>query len=754
MSTVIGNLHAVLGLDSSTFQKGLNDSTSGLKKIGGATTDVQRSMNSFQATLRGIGAAFGALGLAMSVRGLANMADGWSDLQSRVGLAVGDMDKAGSVMQRLSDIADRTYSSLNQTAEGFLQNATTLRDLGLSTAQALDYTEALNNAMVVSGAKGDQATRVQSALSNAMALGALRGDNLNTILTAGGRVAELLAEEMGVTTLELRKLGQQGKLTGDVILRALIGNMELLRDEAEEMPATIGDAFVRIGNAMLRLVGSFDQFFGASETVAGVLIKLSENLARLMSYVAAAVIGFGTHYVAALVRARIANMSFVASLAMLRTALMRTGIGAIVVLAGELIYQFGRLVAMTGSFGNALRALGELGRLVWQGLIDSAKAIPPGLQWVWNTIKADFYRLVGDLQHAWYMFLGSMSVAAREAGFDGVAESLRGSAAEAGRAWDEIFAKEQEALGAAKNNAEEVTGILKDAFAPVAEAWGNLKKISDDAADDMSSALPEGLGGSDDKKGSKGKKGTTERPFFEGIQADMVNLQRQMQLIGKTREEAAALQARWQLLDEAKRRGIPINEKLMTQIDAHADQLGRLTGELERAEIAQQQFDQAVEGLADAFAGALVAGESLREGLGQVFKQIASDILKSGIRNALTSQFSGGGGFLSNLFGGFRLPAFASGGSHQGGFRIVGEHGPELEATGAARYYSAGQTRSILGGVGDREQVVHIAVEAVPNPYFDTRVMQLATAGDMRTAQAARQAMPGQIRDMQMRGTK
>jgi hypothetical protein len=43
------------------------------------------------------------------------------------------------------------------------------------------------------------------------------------------------------------------------------------------------------------------------------------------------------------------------------------------------------------------------------------------------------------------------------------------------------------------------------------------------------------------------------------------------------------------------------------------------------------------------------------------------------------------------------VPAFAAGGLHGGGLRVVGENGPEIEATGPARYYSAPQTRGMLG---------------------------------------------------------
>lgn len=42
------------------------------------------------------------------------------------------------------------------------------------------------------------------------------------------------------------------------------------------------------------------------------------------------------------------------------------------------------------------------------------------------------------------------------------------------------------------------------------------------------------------------------------------------------------------------------------------------------------------------------------------------------------------------------LPRFATGGQHEGGWRIVGENGPELEKTGASRIFSNPQSKSLL----------------------------------------------------------
>lgn len=257
--------------------------------------------------------ALGALGGVAFVRQLQQMADAWTDMSSRVGLAVGSMDLAPKVMERIYDMAQRTYSSLDQTAEAFLGNATALRELGYSTNQQLDYTEALNNALVVSGAKAERAASVNNALSKAMAAGKLSGDNLNTVIETGGRVAELLAAKLGVSTNQLRKLGKDGKITSQVIYDALAGSLGKLREEAESMPATISDGFLKIGNALTKFVGTMDQASGVSATIAQGLVFVADNFESVAAGAAAAAAVMLGRYVPALVRVAASQALVVAS---------------------------------------------------------------------------------------------------------------------------------------------------------------------------------------------------------------------------------------------------------------------------------------------------------------------------------------------------------------------------------------------------------------------------------------------------------
>ncbi|MQT84001.1 DUF4214 domain-containing protein [Pseudomonas sp. FSL R10-2964] len=53
-----------------------------------------------------------------------------------------------------------------------------------------------------------------------------------------------------------------------------------------------------------------------------------------------------------------------------------------------------------------------------------------------------------------------------------------------------------------------------------------------------------------------------------------------------------------------------------------------------------------------------------------------------------------------------KVPAYASGGDHLGGLRLVGENGPELEVTGPSRIFNANQTASMLKGGSDMGALV------------------------------------------------
>jgi hypothetical protein len=135
--------------------------------------------------------------------------------------------------------------------------------------------------------------------------------------------------------------------------------------------------------------------------------------------------------------------------------------------------------------------------------------------------------------------------------------------------------------------------------------------------------------------------------------------------------------------------------------------------------------DALADGLTDGLFGGQGGGKAGGGGFGGF-----AGFIKGALDPSTWGFGAGGGGFdfaaagaMDNFLG------FASGGDHRGGFRIVGERGPELEVTGPSRIFNAMQTRDILGGAAAGRQGAGGQPVSVTNNY---------TVGDVATVSRLR----------------
>lgn len=222
---------------------------------------------------------------ALGVNALKNYADSWSDMQSQVGAATGEMANAAASMQRLTDMANASYSPLQQTVGVYARNVATFRDLGRSAAEAADFTEAVNHALVTTATRGQDADVVIGSLSRSLATGKLDAQAFDTIVSRSPRILKAMADQMGVTTSELRKLAVEGKVTSDVIATGMVSSLTRLSEEAARMPATMADAFVRVQNNITEFVGKIDQASGASAFLAESILGFADEIRKAGDYV-------------------------------------------------------------------------------------------------------------------------------------------------------------------------------------------------------------------------------------------------------------------------------------------------------------------------------------------------------------------------------------------------------------------------------------------------------------------------------------
>lgn len=346
-----------------------------------------------------------------SVSALISYADAWSDMQSRIGAAIKDMDAAPAMMQRIVDIANASYSPLAQTAEIYSRNVGVLKALGLGAAQAADYTESLNHMLVITATRGERAESVQNALSKAMALGKLTGEGLESVLANGGRVAEALADELGTTVNGLRGMASEGKITAQVIANALLKSLEDVRVEAGEMTATVADAFVIMNNNITAAIGQFDKATGVSATLASGIIFLAENLDIVGIAIAGIAAGITVALIPAIVGATAAAWAFTA-------ALLANPLTAVALVIALLTMRIITLVQQVGGLGNAFQHVQMTALDVWERIKAGAQSMGAFLDGIGRKIDAAFTGAFANIAEGFSNLVGSMGSAAGLIGLD------------------------------------------------------------------------------------------------------------------------------------------------------------------------------------------------------------------------------------------------------------------------------------------------------------------------------------------------
>ena len=215
---------------------------------------------------------------------IVQIADAWNMMSARLKLATAGQREYAVAQKELFAIAQRIGVPIQETATlyGKLQQA--VRMLGGEQKDALSLTESISQALRISGAS---ATEAQSALlqfGQALASGVLRGEEFNSVVENSPRLAKALADGLNVPIGRLRKLAEEGRLTADVVVNALMSQKDKLAAEYAQLPMTVGQAFTRLSNAFGQWISKLDESTGFTKKLAEALTWLSENLDTVMKW--------------------------------------------------------------------------------------------------------------------------------------------------------------------------------------------------------------------------------------------------------------------------------------------------------------------------------------------------------------------------------------------------------------------------------------------------------------------------------------
>ncbi|EPG4669135.1 phage tail tape measure protein [Klebsiella pneumoniae] len=258
-----------------TMQNGGRQAAAASKETRRALSELTDQMESAKSSAVSLAGAFAG---AFATGHLISLADEWNSVNARLKQASQSSDDFSSSQQSLMDISQKTGTAFSDNANLFSRSAASMREFGYSSTEVLQITEAVSTGLKLSGANAQESSSVITQFSQALAQGVLRGEEFNAVNESGDRVIRALAAGMGVARKDLKAMADQGKLTIDKVVPALISQLGKLRDEYGELPQTVSSSATRIENSFMQWVGGANEASGATRTLTGVLNSVAENI--------------------------------------------------------------------------------------------------------------------------------------------------------------------------------------------------------------------------------------------------------------------------------------------------------------------------------------------------------------------------------------------------------------------------------------------------------------------------------------------
>ncbi|MBM2769926.1 phage tail tape measure protein [Burkholderia anthina] len=267
---------------------------------GGRIADAAFASNaaSVQVTVRAIEAARGSIrgyaeaaAAAFGVHQLIEYADEWTNLSNRLKIVTRDQTDFAIAQNDVLRIAQATRQPLDATAELYQRIANNTGHLGLSIKQVGPLVETISKAVALSGVSADTAKMGIVQLGQAFAAGQLRGQDLKSVLEELPGVADAIARGMGKGPSELKALAEDGKLTVENLIDALVRAGQSTDDLFTKMQVTVGQAMTRLQTEIVAYIGKTDQATGASAKLAQGIEVVASHFDQIVAISASLVAG-------------------------------------------------------------------------------------------------------------------------------------------------------------------------------------------------------------------------------------------------------------------------------------------------------------------------------------------------------------------------------------------------------------------------------------------------------------------------------
>lgn len=245
-----------------------------------------RSIQAMNAQLHSLKSS--ALSLATAFAGgfaitsIINTADDWGQMASRVKMAVnsveGSIDNYQNVQKRLLEISNRNAKSITDSQELYIATASSMRDLGYSTNDTIDFIEAMSNSYTINATSAEKVQSSINAINKAMITGKVSSNDWKSIMASTPNVVEALSNSLKKDEAVIKQLGMSGQISMRQLADAMIKAKDETGAAADNMGNTIKDGFTQISNSFGTLIGELNDSAGITRGLASGLRIIADNI--------------------------------------------------------------------------------------------------------------------------------------------------------------------------------------------------------------------------------------------------------------------------------------------------------------------------------------------------------------------------------------------------------------------------------------------------------------------------------------------
>ncbi len=250
-----------------------------LARINQSIRNIEKSTNSASKALSsafiGIG---GALLSAGTFSALKNISSEFTNLENKIALVTGRTNQLIVTQTKLFKIAEETRSSLSGTVSIFSSFGKSLKDIGASSDNILKATKTVQQSIAISGSSAESAAAALIQLGQGLSSGVLRGEELNSVLEQAPRLAKAIADELNVTTGQLRKLGADGQLVSETVFKALLNQSQKINKEFETLSPTLQQASNVLLDSVKIYINELDKGLGISSKIGIFIFNLAKSI--------------------------------------------------------------------------------------------------------------------------------------------------------------------------------------------------------------------------------------------------------------------------------------------------------------------------------------------------------------------------------------------------------------------------------------------------------------------------------------------